>query len=115
MIQFERSFEWVPCRGMLREQIVAELITDSAASADMGDHLWVVSVNNRGPCLFCYGLQLGYLDDGGPWKDQWFVKRIPEDVGPDVYDCPMELLDMARPTNPAWRDQVRRWHEAKGE
>lgn len=111
-MQLETSLVWVPCGGQSRDDVVKQVTAGCIEHIDMGDHLWVVSMNNRGSCLFCYGLQLGHLDDGKMWRDQWFVKRIPEDAGPDVYDCPLSFLDATRPSNDAWRVAVRKWHES---
>lgn len=109
----DRSLVWMPCPGMSRDGVVAEIRKDCVSLVDRGDHLWAVIVNNKGPCLFCFGIGEGVDSRRSPPETVVIVKRIPEDVGPDVYDCPIELLEAARPTNETWRERVRQWHEPK--
>lgn len=103
----DRSLEWIPCGPRLREQVVSEIAASCAGFVDRGDHLWGVIIGSQGPQLFCFGIQF-VATNRQEFNDQWFVKRIPEAVAPDVYDCPTELLDMARITNQAWRLEVER-------
>ena len=109
-MKVDRSLVWIPCPGMSRDEIIADIRKDSVAIADKGDHLWVVVINNLGPCLFCFGIAAGKDESKSPPEVCYVVKRIPETVGPDVYDCPMELLDSSRPVNETWREQARNWN-----
>lgn len=106
-IVINKLMEWIPVSGF-RDQIVAELRKDCVTLADMGDHLWVVTMNHDGSRLSCYGLAVG--SDGPSGHKCWYLKKIPEFAGPDVYDCPLEVLEAALSTNDAWREKVREWH-----
>ena len=111
-----RSLEWIPLPGLDRDKVLDDIRDGCVGSADMRDHVWATNITNKGTILFCYGLQAGPYKDpqSGREFNVWYVKRIPEEAGPDVYDCPIELLDQAFPTNQAWRVQVREWHAKKG-
>ena len=102
-----KSLEWIPFPGFTRERIVEELTRECVASKDCGDHVWVAVINNLGTILFCYGLQVGAYKHFDREINVYYVKRIPESVGPDVYDCPDEILDMCRIQNAQWREQLR--------
>jgi hypothetical protein len=110
MLVIDKTLEWIPCHGMERQQVVDVIIKECVSFSDMKDHIWVVAINHLGPSLYCYGLQLCDVIVNGTRKNVWFVKRIPEAVGPDVYDCPLDVMEAARTTNQQWRDAVRQWH-----
>ena len=102
-----KPLEWVKFQGRTKLQIIEDEVNRDAVSyADMGDHVWVAKLNNRGTNLLCYGFA---RDD----QNEWNVKLIPEDVGPDVYDCPITLLDMCVTRNVDWRAKVVAWHRDK--
>lgn len=104
----EKMLEWVPLLGHDRARALDEIVQGSIGWRDMGDHVWVVSLINLGPCLFCYALTMGF--DETTRAQSWFTKMVPESVGPEVIDCPIELLDASRVTNGAWRERVRQHH-----
>lgn len=107
-----KSLEWVPLPGLTREMVLADLIEGSLGSVDLNDHVWTVDVTHRGPTLCCYALFAGLYKDPKTGREfnAWYVKRIPEAAEPDVYDCPLELMEQAFITSPKWREQVRKWH-----
>lgn len=97
--------EWVANKLNLRSRVLDEITEGALDFEDMGDHAWVVRINNKGTSLMCYGIQQA--------EGTWYTKLIPEDVGPDVYDCPRRLLDMAVPRNIEWRRHIMQLSEAK--
>lgn len=95
--------EWVKHHpGKTRGQVISELTHEALLVNDRNDHIWVVRMNNRGTSLICFAV--------GKVDGIWHHKMISEDVGPDVYDCPLEMLDMTVPRNEEWRQKVRRYH-----
>lgn len=99
-----KPLQWTSIPGKTKYQIMEDHILPEAIDhKDMGDHIWVAKLNNRGTSLFCYATARG--DDG-----HWQVKQIPEDIGPDVYDCPIRLLEACVSRNPQWRQKVVEFH-----
>lgn len=107
------SLEWIPMPGLGRDQVLQEIIKDAVEHSDHGDHVWTVQINNRGASLFCYGLQLGLYEAQGKEGNVWYVKRIPEDNEPDVYDCPITLLEATVSRSDTWRKRVIQHHVDK--
>lgn len=90
-----------------RDTLMTNVITkETVEHLDCKTHVWVVRMNNRGTSLLCYATA---HDE----NSQWYYKIIPEDVGPDVFDCPLEFLDMCVPRNFPWREEVRKFHNKK--
>lgn len=104
MLLNNKTLDWIPCGGMLREQIIDDIRADSIACVDMKDHLWVAHINEKGTTLMC--VQLKLFPHPETKVNQWHVLRRPEDVGPMFYDAPRELLEMTRVTNARWRSDV---------
>jgi hypothetical protein len=98
-----KSLEWIAMPGLTRERIIEDITRDAVAHRDMGTHVWVAMINNLGSMLYCFAVQLGAFDHHGREVGVYYVKRIPEAAGPDVYDCPQEIMEMCRITNPEWR------------
>ncbi len=106
MKYINKSLVWTPLPGMKREEIVEELTKSSVGIADKGDHIWAAMINNLGTILYCFALQVDEHNLNGRIINAWFVKRIPEAAGPDVYDCPQDIIDMCKTTNIEWRREV---------
>ncbi len=97
--------DWIKCEGKTKAQIMSDvIITNSVAYKDMGTHVWVAKINNRGPSLLCYATAKS--------DEVWYYKMITEDMGPDVYDVPQDMLDMCISRNMAWRLEVARRQES---
>jgi len=95
--------EWVKHHpGKTRSQVISELTHEALLVNDQDDHIWIVKMNNRGTSLICFAV--------GKVDGIWHHKMIAEDIGPDIYDCPLEMLDMTVPRNEEWRQRVRRHH-----
>lgn len=113
MNRITKSLEWIAMPGLSREKIVEELTENCAASIDLGNHLWVANITNKGPLLFCYGLQIGIHNEMGRTFNTWFVKRIPESAAPELYDCPIDIMDMCIMTNMEWRQKNKAAFESR--
>jgi len=102
----DKSLVWIPFPGLNRETILNDLTSDALAHRDCGDHVWVASMDHNGTLLYCYAVRVAPYQHGDKEISVWYVKRIPESVGPDVYDCPVDIMEMCRLTNADWRQQV---------
>jgi hypothetical protein len=111
MKYISKSLIWIPLPGLTREQIIEEIRKESVGVSDHTDHVWAATVSNTGTMLYCYGLQVGPYEYGGREINVWYIKLIPEAMGPDVYDCPSDILDMCRITNQEWRDELKKQNE----
>lgn len=97
--------EWIDHELKTRSVVLSEITKDCVVFEDMEDHVWVVRINNKGPSLFCYGI--------GKVDGRWHTKMIPEELGPDVFDCPRNFLEMTVSKNIEWRNTVERWNQSR--
>ena len=96
--------DWIKEENKTKTQLMEEVfLVDAIDHKDMGTHVWVAKLNNRGTSLVCYAT--------GKVDGIWHHKLITEDIGPDVYDCPLGLLEMCVTRNIPWRTKVMQWHE----
>lgn len=103
-----RQLVWVPVPGLSREKVIEDITSDCVSYhiPPSPDHVWVAKIEHKGTMLYCYAVQLGPYTQADKEGNVWYVKKIPESVGPDVFDCSRELLEMCHPTNVRWRDRV---------
>lgn len=106
MKYINKSLVWVALPGLQRDMVIDEIAATSVDYSDKGNHVWSASMTNEGTILFCYALQVDEYTSNGKTFNSWYIKRIPESVGPDVYDCPFEIMDMCKMTNIEWRQRV---------
>lgn len=101
-----KSLEWIPLPGLNRQQIIDELTKTSVLIEDKGNHVWAAMINNLGTILYCFALQVGSYNHNGREINVFYIKRIPEASGPDVYDCSQNIMEMCKITNVEWRQVV---------
>lgn len=97
---------WIPLPGFDRKKVLDEIVEGAVAHVDCGNHVWTAEIEHRGTLLYCYGLQIGEYDHMGEKINIYYVKKIPESVGPDVFDCPKDMLEMCVSKNAKWREDV---------
>lgn len=100
-----KSLTWIPMPGMSFKQVL-ETLTGNCAdywSHPNGTHMWVAEITNLGTILTCYILKIDKYIHFGKEHNCIYVNRVQESDGPEVYDCPQQILEMCRITNEEWR------------
>jgi hypothetical protein len=107
---------WTYIPGISREELIQKLIAPShnetarfetLVHADQGCIVWSVErityPDGRSLCyIVCFLLDTS--------RGQWGYRGMEESMHPYGYSCPLDFLDMAPETCPAWREGVRAYH-----
>lgn len=114
----DKSFEWIPFPGLNLSEVIDSATEGClerkviAATGGVLDHVWTTTMNNNGTVLFLYVIGLFEFEQAGKKGNCWYVKRLPECDGLDVFDCPRPFLEATVPVSEKWRGEIlRQWEE----
>lgn len=82
--------------------ILDQLLGGTAKSVLNGNHLWTVQDDE---IVFFLLINV---------RKNWTYRKWTEKEEPIHHDCPLSFLDIARETNPGWRDKVEKFHGKTG-